>query len=177
MNVLNFSRIYNLNLTIMEKLSQLSMSMNYVYLNEDMLSKTLFEQMKILRLHGVINGVNDEHLFTSFSHLRLLILQVNNMADFLHSGTKWMNHLNGNFNSENNGRLFLLKLVYSKEMVSFDSIYDYPNEDLCLFKEFPHERLVVPMIVPGKKLNCTCTLLWLQMYAQTYSLLKVNVHV
>jgi len=174
MNLLNFSRIYNLNLTLMEKLNQVSMSMNYVYLNENMLSKALFKQMKILRIHGAINGVNDERLFASFPHLGRLILQVNNMVKFLHSGTKWMTHLNENFNSENNARLFILKLVYSREMVSFDSIYEYPNEDLCLFKDFPHERLVVPMIVPGRKLNCTCSLLWLQMYARTYSLIKVK---
>jgi len=150
------------------------MSMYYVYLNENMLSKALFKQMKILRLHGVLNGVTDERLFTSFPHLRRLILFLNNIADFLHSCTKWMTHLNENFNSENKSEIFFLNLIYSKEMVSFDSIYEYPNEDLCLFKDFPHERLVVPMIVPGKKLNCTCSLLWLQLYAKTYSFLKVN---
>ena len=73
------------------------------------------------------------------------ILQVNNMVKFLHSGTKWMTHLNENFNSENNARLFILRLVYTKEMVSFDTIYEYPNEDLCLFKEFPHRQLVIPL--------------------------------
>jgi hypothetical protein len=44
----------------------------------------------------------------------------------------------------------------------------YPNEDLCLFKNFPHERLVYPMLIPGKQLECTCTLYWLQSYAQRY---------
>jgi len=39
---------------------------------------------------------------------------------------------------------------------------------LCLFKDFPHERLVYPIIVPGKRLECTCTLFWLQSNTHFY---------
>ena len=43
--------------------------------------------------------------------------------------------------------LIILRFNYLKKEVSFDPIYEYPDEDVCLFKEFPHERLVFPLIV------------------------------
>ena len=52
--------------------------------------------------------------------------------------------------------------------LSFEKVFDYPDEDLCLFKEFPHSHLVVPIISPGVKIACTCTLQWLEMYLHLY---------
>lgn len=39
--------------------------------------------------------------------------------------------------------------------------YRYPEKDFCLFKDFPHNRVVFPIINGKKNLICTCTLLWL----------------
>ena len=61
-----------------------------------------------------------------------------------------------------------MRFNYLKKEVSFDPIYEYPDEDVCLFKEFPHEHLVLPLIVSGKQLNCTCTLMWLQLNSHIY---------
>jgi hypothetical protein len=52
--------------------------------------------------------------------------------------------------------------------LSFEKVFDYPDEDLCLFKDFPHSHLVVPIISPGVKIACTCTLQWLEMYLHLY---------
>ena len=39
--------------------------------------------------------------------------------------------------------------------------YDFPNEDFCHFKHFPHSNLVFPIINTKLDLECSCTLLWL----------------
>jgi hypothetical protein len=54
-------------------------------------------------------------------------------------------------------------------MHSFNSIYTYPAEDLCLFKNFPHNHSVLPILIPGIQLACTCTIYWLQSYYQNLS--------
>ena len=51
----------------------------------------------------------------------------------------------------------------------FTRIYNYPNEDICLFREFPHHRSVMPCINPGQILPCTCTLKWIQLNIRDYS--------
>ena len=78
--------------------------------------------------------------------------------------TRWMNYLNLN---EKNEKPLQLKFNMRSEF-SFDSIYEYPNEDLCLFKDFPHNRYVYPLIMPGRQLECTCTLYWLQFNSYKY---------
>ena len=47
-------------------------------------------------------------------------------------------------------------------------MYEFPDEDACLFRDFPHEKLVYAMIEPGKVLKGTCTLKWLEMYSHLY---------
>ena len=63
---------------------------------------------------------------------------------------------------------FRLRLQHLNNISSFDPIYEYPDEDICNFRDFPHDRLVFPVLVPGRILNCTCTLYWLQKYAHLY---------
>jgi hypothetical protein len=49
-------------------------------------------------------------------------------------------------------------------------VYEYPREDACLFKKFPHERMVIPIIESGYEapLSCTCTIAWLELYIPRY---------
>jgi hypothetical protein len=46
--------------------------------------------------------------------------------------------------------------------------FSFDDSDLCLFKYFPHERFVIPLIIPGRQLECTCTLYWLQSNVHRY---------
>ena len=39
---------------------------------------------------------------------------------------------------------------------------------MCLFKDFPHNRSVYPFLMPGKRLECTCILYWLQFNTLKY---------
>ena len=46
--------------------------------------------------------------------------------------------------------------------------YTYPEEDFCLFKDFPHTQLVFPIIDSLHIHVCTCTLSWIVKYADMY---------
>ena len=54
----------------------------------------------------------------------------------------------------------------------FSTYYSFPNEDICLFKDFPHSQLVLPLIIYDASrfeyIECTCTLVWLQQYFKHY---------
>ncbi len=46
--------------------------------------------------------------------------------------------------------------------------YEYPNEDFCYFSKFPHSRLVLPILKPTFKSECSCTELFLIQYSFNY---------
>ncbi len=54
----------------------------------------------------------------------------------------------------------------------FNTYYTFPNEDFCLFKDFPHSQLVLPLVIFDASrfeyTECTCTLVWLQQYYKLY---------
>ena len=146
----------------MHLLEQITFNLQYEILDRGMLNVNLFRRVKMIRVNGVLNGI-EEDLFKSFKFLKNIDFQINNFKEFFHAGTKWMSHLNSGFNINLNKRpMFLIRFLYRKEMVSFDPIYVYPDEDLCLFAQFPHDRFIFPILVPGMMLNCTCTLKWLE---------------
>ena len=115
----------------------------------------------------------DGDLLIKFSQLNTLRLELSNMREFFHTDTKWMNSFNYDIiESIQNGeeidvsRLKIIHFIYPKEKATFDRIYTHPNEDICLFISFPHTQLVVPIIMPGVRLECTCTLKYLQMFVK-----------
>jgi hypothetical protein len=165
-NRLNFFDIKNTSNVYLKYLIGLTLSITYERLDSKVLSSSLFKKIAFFDLKGIINGI-ETGLFSSFQHLKLLNLEISNLRELFHMGNKWMNYLNLNVIMSNKKEIDIKKtlrmsLVRHSKTVSFDSIYEYPDEDLCLFKEFPHKRLVYPIIVAGKRLECTCTLYWLQ---------------
>jgi len=63
------------------------------------------------------------------------------------------------------------------QMFSNVTYYDYPNEDFCYFKDFPHQRLVLPQLRPSYKTKLTCTELFLVQYSIKYEYhLNQNEH-
>ena len=53
--------------------------------------------------------------------------------------------------------------------------YAYPDADICLFREFPHERQVFAYIQSASmEYACTCTLMWLLKNWRAYDLFSLN---
>jgi len=154
---LNSSKIY------LKNLRAFILSITYENLNRNNLSPELFRKIQFVDIAGIVNGI-ESNLFKDFKDLSIINLALSNLREFFHMGNQWMNYLNLNMNK----KVIKLEFRHQNEISSFDAIYEYPNEDLCLFKYFPHERLVFPLLVPGKRLECTCTLYWLQKSLHLY---------
>jgi hypothetical protein len=68
-----------------------------------------------------------------------------------------MDHLSDEIDYE----MSMLLILASQNSEILDNYYEYPDEDFCLFHHFPHNKLVYPLIDPGRKVNCSCTIIWL----------------
>ena len=55
----------------------------------------------------------------------------------------------------------LVRFGSPKAYGSFNRKYEYPDVDFCLFKHFPHTRLVFPALIFNSRVNCTCTMSFL----------------
>ena len=161
---------------LMKLLKAVSFSLNYETFSGKILSKNAFVNIKELIIEGILNRIQID-VFKEFKSLKSIHFQINNLKEFIHLDNKWMQYLNyyvfadlRNTTSvqENIHKFMRVGIQCSTSRSTFNPIYEYPDEDICLFKDFPHSRLVVPILVSGEKLKCTCTLKWLQSYVYMY---------
>ena len=144
------------------------LQLNYASLTTQILNKYLFRIINKIKLYGVVNKIQSG-LFLNFYYLKYMDLQIDNFRELFHKGNIWMKDLNflaKNFVQKNEIRnnlqyVFKIRFKYKLNVSFINQVYEYPDEDFCLFRHFPHDNLVLPVIVPGKKIRCSCTLLWL----------------
>ncbi len=67
-----------------------------------------------------------------------------------------MLNYSSNHHLSNEAFFLVLYQSFPKEV-----LYTYPDEDFCYFKDFPHKRLVFPVLKPTQTKNCSCALLYL----------------
>ena len=161
----------------MNFLLMLKLDVIYEGLTKEILNRNLFRQIYVLNVYGIVNEIQQD-VFREFGLLKNVDLVLSNFRQLFHLGNKWMTSLNSrvHVNLSNRSEVKLkiakfmrLRLRYEKKYVSFDRVYEYPDEDLCLFREFPHQQLVYPVLVPGRVIKCTCTIKGLRFYAHLYS--------
>ena len=95
-------------------------------------------------------------LFRILKFIKEVDLEINNLVEFFHSTSdnKWMSSINQHqfmdLSVYKNGTKYPNKTesteISSKMIVlrlqdRYDN-YEYPNEDICLFRHFPHNQLV-----------------------------------
>ena len=160
-----------------EKFNYLKLFVYNENLYADLLNVVLFEKMLYLEIRCLLPRI-EAGLLNKFKSVKRIGIYLSNLREFFHFETKWINTLNSevrvDFANPNEVQksmslALLVHFAYQKGLVSFDRIYTYPDEDFCLFRDFPHSRLVLPIIIPGREIECTCTLKWLQMYTHLYS--------
>ena len=148
----------------------------YESITSDLMSISLFSEVKAIAIVGNLNSIQSD-LLSKFKHVNCIQLKISNLKELYHKGNAWMSDLNSritldlsgaSFDSSKMKQLLVLIIVYPQSFVSFDIVYEYPEEDLCLFKDYPHRHLVYPVIYPGKKINCSCTLKWIHAYNYLY---------
>jgi hypothetical protein len=183
-NRINFIEVNDINITYKNMLSRiryLRIQLKYETMTSKILNKYVFRFIEDFRIEGVLVDIQSD-LFKNFKFIKNVDIRIENFKAFFHRGNHWLKYLNEEVKinlyniNEINSRIneyMRLRFEYSKQATSFDRIYEYPEEDICLFKDFPHDHLVYPMIVPGKKINCSCTIIWLLKNYYLY----VGVHV
>ena len=155
----------------MQNYITLSLQVAYAEINLDLVNRHVFKYVYMLDLIG--NSYHIQHdLFSYFKHIKVISLQVDNFETFVHNGLEWTQYLQRNVNASRVGRLkkfekSLLLKIYEYSTF-FVEPYAFPDKDLCLFKEFPHQQLVLPLVYSDRLVECTCTLVWLVQYVYEY---------
>ena len=176
LNILELNQTSSIKIR-MKHLKALSFILSYEILTSKIFNAKLFGNVEELVIEGVVNGMQSD-LFKEIKSLKNINLQINNLKNFFHAGNNWMLFINyyisvnlkSKTSIQSNMHNFMrIRFQNSRNFNSFISIYEYPNEDICLFKDFPHNRLVLPILSTGKLLDCTCTLKWLQYYSNIYN--------
>ena len=146
-----------------------------ICLNRELLNLKLTMQTWILRFSGKLESI-EETFFIDFRFLRNFNLRLSNTREFWHSSSdhKWLTYLNGNisFDLSNIDQLTneqMKTLNYEHVLIEIDSDeYNYPNEDICLFRLMPFNQLVFLFINRDRDLKRseedTCTIKFLYKY-------------
>ena len=143
-----------------------------------LVNKFVFKNLVGLYISGQINEIQSD-LFVFLNKIRFISINIENTRQFFHTGIKWMQSINKGLNVNliniTNTTISLNLIVNSRVIVNFaeditvfGTVYNYPDEDFCLFKDFPHAQLVYPSITLTETVNCSCTLLWLIRYSKYY---------
>lgn len=145
-----------------ENLKIVTFDMAYESVTLSLLNSHVFKYVEYIYLSGIITEI-DKDVFKSLKNIKMLYLNVDNFGRFFSQGLTWTTYLNLNTSSTK------LYVVFHDEYSPFKNVYEYPDVDICLFKDFPFERSVYPSLFLGKtQLECSCTLIWLIQYTRYY---------
>ena len=159
----------------MKNLQFLILTVTFASINEKLLAKHVFGNVRVLHLFGVIYHIQVD-LFDAFKQLRLVKLRSDpNLKYIFHQvGTKWIHGLNRHIRVDlgdqrafraNVDRAINLQFSHDSTQIS----YSFPDEDICLFRDFPHTQLVFPSFEFSTPVPCSCTLIWLVQYYALYA--------
>jgi hypothetical protein len=144
---------------------------------------SLLEQIQIV---GTVKKIEND-VFKEMKFLRWITLQINDLKGFFQgNGIEWINSVNFHIKSLNISTYELkcglkcLKLLHSSlSWIALDTanhnesqsgisvsqftkmrLYNFPDEDFCIFSNYPHNRSVL-IRVDYILYNCTCTMIWI----------------
>jgi hypothetical protein len=125
----------------------------------------VFEQVRFLGVYGSVASIQSDLSSSSFSSLSFVEIEVLSLANFLHHvGLDWATDLN-------NGTTLTFGEQTGFTLVDPGSLYNYPNQDLCLFAHLPlnaNKTSVLP-ILNANLTECTDTMAWLTQNYNSYS--------
>ena len=158
---------------IWAKINRLNLGIAYETVTPRLIDKYLFRNIYFIRIEGLIYDI-DEDVFKDLNKIAEIFLSLDDLRRLFYKGNKWMKsirhnkeptNLNTSLNLHNKNLNLIIRNMNTKGLTKN---YDYPDEDICLFVNFPHEKLVYPIIDPGSEIKCSCTILWLIQYSFKY---------
>jgi len=149
---------------------QLQLILYHYDIDSKLLNENVFKSIMGLDLDGTIKSIQDD-LFKSFTNLKQLRFRTQNVQSLFAAKNKWLNYLNMDVNIDLNSQEIIYENIFDLvlfQIFSNVTYYEYPNEDFCYFKDFPHQKLVLPQLRPAYKTKLTCTELFLIQYSMKY---------
>ena len=139
---LNQSSNFSLNNKV---LRYLNIELTYENLTSKIVNPHVFKYVKFITVLGILYDVENQ-LFSNFKKLKLLQLIANNLRQLLQNNNKWLMNLNTNVNVDmsnskyvafNLPLMLIIQFVQKGKIESMlDSVYEFPDEDFCLFQHF-----------------------------------------
>ena len=143
-------------------------------LNSKFLNQDIFRKLYVLDLNGIINKIQGD-VFKSLKRLKMLRLRSQKVKKLFMENNKWLEYLNYDVKinladredyAANLDKILILVIFQTFPIYEF---YDYKEEDFCYFRNFPHDRMVLPELFPNDKSSCSCTEIFLIQYSVVFS--------
>ncbi|CAF0715157.1 unnamed protein product [Brachionus calyciflorus] len=161
-NIITFLGSLNSNLN--SNISQLELNFFKGVLTKNLLDSHVFKELEVLTIDGILDQISSDAL-KNLTKIYLIILKMDEILKFFESGTSWMQPINSDIkinleNLDDNLLNFSARVV----KLQFQSFEIFTDQVFCLFKNFPHSRLILPVFKKQQISNCSCTVLWLVGY-------------
>ena len=159
-----------------------------INIDSNILNPSVFHNLGVIYLSGSFNKIDGNSL-NAFKKLLEIQIVKKNYRDIIHkNGIKWIRDLNAgldfNLSIDDNSKFEELKDNYSSYRIMiligvFDSKTEirssklFPDEDFCLYKDYPFNQLVILLeyaiknkifTLLGSSNYYTCSYLWLAQY-------------
>lgn len=146
-----------------------------------LLNERIFSKIKSLEIIATQVDRVDELSILKLEHLRSLKLIYVSLDNILKNGLDWMRSLNPGFNLDT--AVIAGNLTLSDAFKFQITVENLPtrDEDICLFKDYPHSQFVIPLLLHSSFeslqniLPCTCLIYWLYRDYPIYSYLFSNM--
>jgi len=140
-------------------------------LTSNILNKYVFKYLKEIYIDDSSVDRIETTLFTHFNSIEAIYLRLKNFKIFFQEA-EWIQFLNESSLVNNNNRQILLGIIDNNL-----EPYEFPDNDLCLFKNFPHESNVFFYVSSSfHKYKCSCTLLYLLKNWKNYRLFNISTN-
>jgi hypothetical protein len=150
-------------------ISSLSLSGYNHKLDESLLNPLVFSRIEILTISGRLNVIQSD-VFKSFKQLIIVEFRIEDFQYFFYKlGVEWLQSLRPEFDFKNKEQkkyaLYLNFNQYKSDPFFIEQVLPFGDQDSCLYADFPHNRLVYPILnIDLNKTttnDCTCTIFWL----------------
>nr|QVK45832.1 G protein-coupled receptor [Proales similis] len=139
-----------------------------VKLDSSIISKQIFSKTNSLYISSHLKSIS-ANCFTELVNMNRIIFSVFSLKYLFHENSAWLRSLNSNVSvNYSAGRDEVMRqkaLLLELRTTHFfnrpnlkNNAYDFPDEDFCLFRHFPFEQYVFPVLHVS---TCSCTRAWL----------------
>lgn len=173
-NFITFEEIDLRNTTIIDLNSHVNILSiawsDYIRLDNSFLNPDIFKHVSTVFVTGTLKYIGS-YTFKNLKKLRQIKLKLLNFITIFKYKIDWIENINYDLRNRSLDRIdyftrttLVLLDQYFDGSFAFYDMYTFPNEDFCIFKNFPFNQLVFAQVSLNidlfVKANCSCTFMW-----------------